>query len=120
VHILAKVLIVEDESSLLELLAMVVEEMGHQVFTASNGQKGLALIEKEQPNLVISDVMMPVMNGYELLGYIRLRPEWQQIKVVLISAVPINKTREPKADGYMAKPYNINEVEALIERLTAA
>ncbi len=110
---------VEDELSLLDLLATIIEEQGHTALRASNGQQALALIEQEQPRLVISDVMMPVMDGYRLLENIRLRDEWQNIKVVLISAAPINKERHPPADAYASKPYDLEGIEALVENLTA-
>jgi CheY-like chemotaxis protein len=115
---LAKVLIVEDEASLLQLLEMVVADLGHAVLTAGQGAEALAVIAREQPELVISDVMMPVMDGYSLLREIRVRPEWSKVKVVLISAAPIDHLYPPPADEYVSKPYNLAAIEELLERLT--
>lgn len=113
-----KVLIVEDERSLLELLALLIEELGYEVLTAGNGKEALQIIENEDPALVISDVMMPIMDGYSLVKQIRLRPDWGHIKVVLLSAANIDRHRPPPADAYAAKPYDLNDMEKLISRLT--
>lgn len=117
---LAKVLLVEDEASLLELLSEIVRELGHTVFKAINGQQALERIEQDHPDLVISDVMMPVMNGYMLLQQINLRPEWHKIRTILVSAAPIDPNHEPPADAYVSKPYNLDLMENLIEKLSTS
>ena len=113
---MAKVLLVDDEASLLELLGEIVGELGHTVSKAINGQKALISIRQEQPDLVISDVMMPEMNGYGLLHQIRLIPEWHKIKTILVSAAPIDRNRKPPADAYISKPYNLDLMENLIQK----
>lgn len=115
-----KVLVVEDEESLRELLCTIIEDLGHHVYGASNGKQALRILETEKPALVISDVMMPVMDGYTLLENIRLRNEWKFIKVILISAAPINRLRAPWADAYVSKPYNIDGIEHLVEQFVDA
>lgn len=114
---MAKVLLVEDEATLLELLSEVVTDLGHNVYKASNGQEALSKIEQDHPDLVISDVMMPVMNGYVLLEQINTRPQWHRIKTILISAAPINRNHIPLADAYVSKPYDLIQIENLIESL---
>lgn len=114
-----KVLIAEDDLILLELLAQIIEELGYEVLRANNGKEALNIIEKEQPHLVISDVMMPILDGYELLRQVRLHPRFGNIKVALISAVPIDKRRPPGADAYVQKPYNLEDIEGLINQLSA-
>lgn len=116
---MANILVVEDEPSLRELLALIIEEMAHRVYQAGNGQKALEIIDKVHPQLVISDVMMPMMDGYILVNEIKLRPEWSNIKVVLISAAPIDRTKLPPADAYISKPYDLAGIERLIQRLTS-
>lgn len=115
---MAKVLIVDDEQSLLFLLQQIVEEQGHKVLLAENGEQALKTAEKESPALVITDVMMPVMDGYQLLTEVKTRPELRGIKVVLISAAPINRRFEPKADAYLSKPYDLITIEDLLIELT--
>jgi len=114
----AKVLIVDDEQSLLFLLQQIVEEQGHKVLLAENGEQALKTVEKEFPALIISDVMMPVMDGYQLLTEVKTRPELSNTKVVLISAAPINRRFEPKADAYLSKPYDLITIEDLLVELT--
>lgn len=115
-----RVLIVDDEVGLRELLQIVVEEAGYEAITATNGAEALELMAQARPDLVISDVMMPIINGYVLLENIRLKTEWRAIKVVLVSAAHINKTDEKaQADAYLAKPFNLASVESLIKRLIA-
>jgi CheY-like chemotaxis protein len=113
----AKVLIVDDEQSLLFLLQQIVEEQGHVVFVAENGEQALQTIEKENPELVITDVMMPVMDGYQLLAHLKARPELRDTKVVLISAAPMNRRFEPQPDAYLAKPYDLVTIEDLLLKL---
>ncbi len=115
---MAKVLIVDDEQSLLFLLQQIVEEQGHNVLLAENGEQALEKVEKENPSLIITDVMMPVMDGYQLLAQIKTRPELRHTKVVLISAAPINRRFEPKADAYLSKPYDLITIEDLLIQLT--
>ena len=112
-------MIVDDERNLLWLLKDVLEGRGHATFTAANGQEALRLVEKEQPDLIISDVMMPIMDGYTLLENIRLRPEWKHIKVVLVSAAPMQRDNIYHADAYIDKPYDLDTIEAVVERLLA-
>ncbi len=112
------ILVVEDEPSLRELMSTLIKEMNYTVLQAENGLKALEVMQKVEPDVVISDVMMPVMDGYILLNEIKLRPEWSNIKVVLISAAPINRTQQPTADEYISKPYDLDGIEVLIQRLT--
>ena len=113
----AKILIVDDEQSLRELLEAIVSELGYEVLTASNGKQALELIAHTRPTLVISDVMMPVMDGYRLLENIKSHASWHNIKILLVSAVQINKQVPYQADGYIAKPYDLDVLEEVIERL---
>ncbi|MDB5079521.1 MAG: histidine kinase [Chloroflexi bacterium] len=114
---MAKVLIVDDEQSLLFLLQQIVEEQGHYVLLAENGEQALHALEKENPDLIITDVMMPIMDGYQLLMEVKTRPELCDTKVVLISAAPINRRFEPKPDAYLTKPYDLVTIEDLLLQL---
>lgn len=99
------------------LLQQIVEEQGHLVLLAENGEQALQAVEKENPELIITDVMMPVMDGYQLLAQVKTRPELRDTKVVLISAAPINRRFEPKADAYLSKPYDLVTIEDLLMEL---
>ena len=110
------VLVVDDEQTLLALLQQIVEEEGYQILIAENGKVALQLIEQQQPQLIISDVMMPIMDGYQLLERIKNNPTLQHIKVALISAAPINRNTPFVADAYLAKPYDLDTIDELLER----
>ena len=116
---MAKILIVDDERNLLWLLEELLENYGHATFTAANGQAALRIVETELPDLIISDVMMPIMDGYTLLESIKLRPDWQHIKVVLVSAAAMRRDTPYLADAYIDKPYDLEAIEAAVERLLA-
>ena len=115
---MAKIVIVDDEVGLKDLLGLLLEELGHKVSSAVNGQEALTLIEQIVPELVISDVMMPIMDGYTLLENVRLKKiQWPTLKIVLISAASIRRQGENWADEYMSKPYDLETLETVVERM---
>ena len=115
-----EIVIAEDEEGIRLLVEAVVEEMGYGAIMASNGEVALGLIERARPALVISDVMMPVMNGYILLEQIRRRPQLFTTKVLLMSAAPIDRQGVYQADAYLSKPFELAGLQSVIERLVLA
>ncbi len=117
---MALILIVDDDTLIVEMLADVASEAGHTVITAANGAVALSLARAQLPALILSDVMMPVMDGYELLQAVRNTPGLQQTLVFLMSAA-ISVQRSPSAnappDGFVTKPFNLHVIEELLERL---
>lgn len=117
---MALVLIVDDDTTIVEMLADVVVEAGHSVITAANGAAALTLARERRPALIISDVMMPVMDGYALLQAVRETPALQETVIVLMSAA-FSPQRSPPSelppDGYVAKPFQLGVIEGLLERL---
>lgn len=81
----AKLLIVEDDKSILDLYNLKLTKVGFNVFTAENGEKGWELAQKELPDLILLDVMMPVMNGFEVLKKLREKKETANIPVIILS-----------------------------------
>lgn len=117
---MASVLIIDDEAPIVDLLAEIVEERGHVVLRANNGVNGLALARSALPEWIISDVMMPLLDGYTLLRTLRSEPELANISVVLTSAgFPQQEGfyTNPPADGYLNKPFDIAAVERILDRL---
>src|SRR5438477_8428998 len=103
---MATVLIIDDEESIVELLVDVIEEKGHTALRANNGAEGLALARESHPDLIISDVMMPQLDGYTLLRVLRSEPELEDITVILVSAGFTRNSKlqmNPPADGYLRK-----------------
>ncbi len=118
---MATVLVIDDEAPIVELLVDIIEEKGHIALRASNGVEGLALARANLPDLIISDVMMPLLDGYALLRALRSEPALAHTTVVLVSAAfPRNDKSQatPPADGYLRKPFDIAAVEQLIGQLS--
>jgi len=89
------ILIVEDMPNVLELLTVTLQFKGYSVMTATNGQEALAAIEKEMPAMIITDILMPKMDGYSLVHRLRHNPKTNHIPVVFLSATYV--TPEDKA-----------------------
>jgi two-component system sensor histidine kinase/response regulator len=119
----ATVLIVEDDKALLAGIADLIEisNIGYdvEVLTASDGTGGLSVLGEQIPDLIISDVMMPRMGGYEFLSQIRSNPRWLHIPVIFLSAKGTpNEIREGRLSGaelYVTKPYDSDELLQLIQ-----
>jgi len=117
---MATVLIIDDEEPIVELLADLAEEKGHVALRANNGVQGLGLAREAHPDLIISDIMMPLLDGYALLCALRSEPQLANTPVVLVSAgfSRGNQLRtDPPADGYLQKPFDITAVESILEHL---
>lgn len=117
---MALVLLVDDDVTILEMLTDVVVDAGHQVVTARNGAEALAEALARPPALIITDVMMPVLDGYGLLRAVRETPALQHTLIFLMSAA-FSAQRPPSAaqtpDGYVAKPFNLAVIDGLLRRL---
>ena len=117
-----QILIVEDDKELSQLFQKVLEKNGYQVKSASDGAQALEVLDKEYIDLIISDIMMPVMDGYELVS--ELRSAGYQIPVLMITAkgsfYDMRQGFLSGSDDYMVKPVNVNEmvlrVGALLRR----
>jgi two-component system response regulator (stage 0 sporulation protein F) len=113
-----KLLVVDDEKVVLDLLVKVLQREGYATITATSGEEALGLLESTRLSGVISDIMMPGMNGIELLKSIKQRN--QALPVLLITGyagkVNINNAMEAGADGYISKPFkNIQIIQKLKE-----
>lgn len=104
-----KVLIVEDDSFVAEVYSTKLLEMGHEVQIAQNGEEGLALVEKEKPDLILLDILMPVMGGIEMLEALKKKAEWKDIPVILLTNVgekeSIQKVRNLGVQDYIIKSH---------------
>ncbi|NUM25955.1 MAG: response regulator [Candidatus Buchananbacteria bacterium] len=80
-----KILVVEDEEFLLELYEMKLRESGYDVFIASNGQEGYGLAELEKPDLILLDLLMPEVDGYDMLRKLKENPATKQIPAIIFS-----------------------------------
>lgn len=119
----ARILLVEDNPQVLQVLAHLLKDHYNLSF-ARDGKEGLSKIEQLKPDLVVSDIMMPRMNGYELVHAIKAHPELKMIPVILLTSKADTESKikgfEEGADEYLSKPFNNQEVltrvKGLIER----
>jgi CheY-like chemotaxis protein len=116
----ATVLIVEDEQPVAEVLSLLVEDLGHRALTASDGVAALEVANREKPNLVISDIMMPNMAGDELCRRLKKEPRHLGVKVILMSAAGSARAADSGADAFLHKPFDLETMEQLVIRFTAA
>jgi DNA-binding response OmpR family regulator len=112
------VLVVDDDPVILRLLQVNFELEGIDVATAPDGEEGLKMAQADRPDLVISDIMMPKVNGLELLAALRSSPDTASMPVILLSAkaqvADVQRGLELGADDYVTKPFDPLE---LIERV---
>ena len=111
------VLLVEDEPGTMTTVALLLEMLGHRVSRAANGKRALALLQQEQPDVVVTDYMMPHMNGLELIAAMKADASLAAVPIVLTSAaMPAHVDREVAADAFLRKPYRIDELTGAIDR----
>jgi adenylate cyclase len=117
----AKILVVDDTPRNVKLLADVLTVKGYSVVTAASGREALAQIEAEQPDLVLLDVVMPEMSGYEVCRKIRENPATQILPVVMVTALDPGEERvkgiDAGADDFLTKPINQAELLARVRSL---
>jgi putative two-component system response regulator len=119
-----KILLVEDDAPLLDVMRYLLEAEGYEVCPAVNGKQALDLFITSRPSLVISDIMMPEMNGYELLEAVRVMPEGITVPFLFLSArterSDVDRARSLGVDDYLFKPFEapelINAVRARLDR----
>lgn len=113
-----KILVVDDDQRLLRLLELSLHRAGYQVITAVVGELGVEKVRTEQPDLVLMDVMMPGIDGFETTKRIRRLPEGRHIPIIFLSAL-VEKEAKMKGlrigDDYITKPVKMGEVLARIE-----
>ncbi len=118
-----KVLIVDDEPNIVAALEFLLEKNGYEVRVADNVAEALEQLDAFQPDLVLLDVMVPKLSGYEVCQRMRAEPKWRNIKIVMLSAkgreVEVNKGMSLGADLYVTKPFSSAELVATLHRLLA-
>jgi class 3 adenylate cyclase len=115
------ILVVDDTAANVKLLADLLAFKGYEVVTASNGEEGLAKLKAHRPDLVLLDVMMPVMNGYDMCRAIRADPAHGVLPVVMVTSLDPTQERikglEAGADDFLTKPINQPELLARVKSL---
>lgn len=120
-----KILVVDDELSILVPIKFLLEKNNFIVELAQSGRDALDTIAQTKPDLILLDIMLPDLDGYEIYQMIRDKPEWDDIKVIYLSAksrdVDIAKGLNLGADAYITKPFSnaelLEKIESLLEEL---
>jgi DNA-binding response OmpR family regulator len=117
------VLVIDNDEGLLELLAFVFKSRGYTVLTAQRGTAGLALAQAHHPDVIVCDIIMDDLHGFEVLHSLRADPALSRAVVVMISAKSyrpdIDRAKQMGADDYVVKPFYPDELVARVERLRA-
>ena len=121
---MAKVLIVDDSPTQLQGLRLIVERMGHQVVTADDGAHGVAVAKKEIPDLVLMDVVMPNLNGFQATRQISKDPKTSHIPVILVTTKDQETDKvwgmRQGAKAYITKPFTETQLIEVINSLLVA
>jgi CheY-like chemotaxis protein len=107
------ILVVDDEPNIVELLVLALEDEGYQVASASDGEQAWRLVQQHQPDLIISDISMPRLNGLDLLDRLRERRQLAQIPVILMSAIRRSVNRPGAV--FVPKPFDLGGLLDLVE-----
>jgi len=116
-----RILVVDDELANAEVLALILEDEGYEAHCAVNGRQGLDRVAEVQPQLVVIDYMMPIMNGAAMGQALRESPLTRQIKIVMNSSLPEAAVRQhfDGYDAFLRKPYDVDVALTVISRLLA-
>jgi DNA-binding NarL/FixJ family response regulator len=115
------ILIVDDDLGIRLSVSDYLELAGYSVIMAENGQNALAMVDRYQPHLIITDVTMPQMDGYELIRRVRLQPGFRLLPVIFLTARTNTDDRirgyQLGCDAYLPKPFELDELAAVIRNL---
>ena len=116
-----EILIVEDEPGVALAIQFLMEQQGHRVLVAGRGEDALELVYKYKPDLVLLDIMLPGISGWEVCEIIRLNPAYRNIKVIFLTArgdeAEIARGLALGADAYITKPFSNDQLVAKVNRL---
>jgi CheY-like chemotaxis protein len=114
------ILIADDEVSIVEMLAAFVTDLGYTPLGAQNGQQALKLVRERAPALIITDLMMPILSGADLILALRAEAADQgraSPPIVLLTAGSARAARQLQVDALLLKPFDLNQLEQVIRRL---
>ncbi len=121
-----KVLFVDDEKLYIGLMQIRLESKGYEVITAYNGQEGLEKAKSENPDLIILDVMMPKLDGFEVCRLLKSDARYSEIPIIICTAkaqkVDLETSQKVKADAYITKPFDsvalLSKMDELFKKST--
>ena len=117
---MTQIIVIEDEEIILSNLLEILEISGYEAEGASNGQDGIDLIAAKRPKLILCDILMQPMMGWDVLNAVRDNPDVANVPFYFITAQINRSTRQQiqqsSADGYIAKPFSMPEITDIVER----
>ena len=118
---MARIVVADDDPDILNIVAMSLEAMGHEVHRAANGREAVALTRQTGPDLVVMDLMMPEMNGYEATEALKADERTSSVPVLALTAKAMRgdeeRGREAGVDAYVTKPFRITQVMGAVDQL---
>jgi DNA-binding response OmpR family regulator len=119
---MTKILCIEDEPQMIDLIKLILETKGYEVLGAEGGQQGLDMMRSERPDLILLDLMMPEMDGGDVFHHMKEEVELRDIPVIVVTAkaAPIDKVlwiNVAKVDDYVTKPFGPRELVESVERV---
>ena len=118
-----KILTCDDEKNIVRLIQVNLERQGYEVVTAYNGRECLEQVEKEHPDLIVLDLMMPEMTGFEVLDALKKNPATENIPVIMLTArtqdQDVLRGWQAGVECYLTKPFNPIELITFIKRIFA-
>lgn len=119
-----KVVCVEDEQEMIDLIRLILSRKGFEVLGANGGVRGLELIRAEKPDIVLLDLMMPEMDGWQVYQQLKADPTTEHIPVVVVTAKAQNIDKVlglhiAKVDDYISKPFSLQELVDRVEAVLA-
>jgi len=118
-----RILVVEDQEDLREIARFALEAAGYEVVEAATGAEGVAKAAAEHPDLVLMDIQLPVLDGYESTRRIKALPELGRMTIIAVSSFAMRgdeeKARAAGCDGYVTKPYSPKQLVDLVRQFLA-
>lgn len=116
-----RVLIAEDEPSIVLSLEFLLAEAGYEVFVARNGAEALALAEKHRPDLLVLDIMLPIVDGFEVCRTLRANPALREMRILMLTARgrehEVERGLALGANAYLTKPFGTRELMSNVKKL---
>jgi DNA-binding response OmpR family regulator len=116
-----RILIVDDEPSIIVPLQFLMEQNGYEVAVAFSGEEAMETLAGHPPDLILLDIMLPIIDGFEVCQRVRENPDWNHIRIILLTAMGsdanVAKGLALGADAYITKPFSNSEVVAKVKEL---
>lgn len=115
---MAKILVVDDDQMILEMMTTFLQLSGHQALTAIDGRQGWSILEYDDPEIILLDIQLPDINGLDMCEQLRQHPKTADMPIIMISAhAPplVEKSKAVGATDYMAKPIRLKTLQATLQ-----